>query len=295
MHFLAESEAEVARAYVLARAASDAPELGPEFGAHADADFVLAAIQQSYAGTLLNQGEVEQAILLLSDSLERFRKRGNQAFFAECLGHLANFALLRGNISEAHVHLQEAMLISTTYNLRIVYAEWQWLLGLVTLYGSNMTEARRLLEECLPLCLEIKNVFILAQICMALAETALWEGNLEEAASWLAQSFAYHTAPKRITRSELQRLFIVARLATLQGHYKRAATLFGLAEKMHSHLHYVITGPVRTLADDALGTVREALEPEVFAEAFTGGQQLSLEEAYTTILALSLASSLTQM
>jgi hypothetical protein len=151
------------------------------------------------------------------------------------------------------------------------------------------------LEECLPLCLEIKNVFILAQICMALAETSLWEENLEQAASWLAQSFAYHTSAQRITRSELQRLFIVARLATMQGDYKRAATLFGLAEQLHSHLHYVITGPIRTLADDALGIVREALEPEAFAEAFTGGQQLSLEEAYTTILAPSLAPSLTQL
>jgi hypothetical protein len=151
------------------------------------------------------------------------------------------------------------------------------------------------LEECLPLCLEIKNVFILAQVSMGLAETSLWEGNLEQSASWLAQSFAYHTSLQRITRSELQRLFVVARLATMQGDTKRAATLFGLAEQMHNHLHYVITGPVRTLADDALGTVREALEPEVFAEAFTRGQQLSLDEAYTTILAPSLARSLTQL
>src|SRR5436190_6776992 len=96
IRFLAQSDAEVAQAYALARAASEAPELGPEFGTLADADFVLAEIQGAYAGTLLDQGEVEQAILLLRDSLERFRKRGNQAFIAEFLDVLASFALLRG-------------------------------------------------------------------------------------------------------------------------------------------------------------------------------------------------------
>jgi ATP/maltotriose-dependent transcriptional regulator MalT len=186
------------------------------------------------------------------------------------------------------------MHIGTTHNQRTVRAEWQWLLGLVTLYEGHVTEARRLLEECLQLCLEIKIAFVLAQVCMSLGETSLWEGDLEQAAGWLEQSFAYHTSPQRTTPTELQRLFIVARLTTLQGHYKRAAILFGLAEQMHSHLHYVITGPVRTLADDALGTVREALEPEVFAETFTVGQQLSLEKAYATILAPSNMLSLTQ-
>jgi predicted ATPase/transcriptional regulator with XRE-family HTH domain len=295
LHFLTESEEDVARAYALARAASEAPELGPEFGTLADVDFILAHSQVTYAMSLLNQGQVAEAILLLSDSLERFRKRGNQAFIAETLGYLATIAFLRGNISEAHAYLQETIHIGTTHNQRTVRADWQWMLGLVTLYGGHVTEARRLLEECLQLCLEIKLAFILAQVCMSLAETSLWEGDLEQAAGWLAQSFAYHTSPRYTTPSELQRLFVVARLATLQGHTKRAATLFGLAEQMHSHLHYVIIGPIRTLADDALGTVREALEPEVFAEAFTAGQQLSLEEAYSTILAPSLARSLTQM
>jgi hypothetical protein len=129
---------------------------------------------------------------------------------------------------------------------------------------------------------------------MGLAETALWEEDLEQAAGWLEQSFAYHTSPQRITPFELQRLLIAARLATLQGHYKRAATIFGLAEQMHSHIHHVVTGPIRTLADDALVTVRESLDPAIFAEAFTGGQQLSLEEAYAAILAPSYAFSVAQ-
>ena len=40
---------------------------------------------------------------------------------------------------------------------------------------------------------------------------------------------------------------------------------------------------MRLLADAALTTVRAALDPALFAEAFTAGQQLSLEEAFAAI------------
>ena len=42
---------------------------------------------------------------------------------------------------------------------------------------------------------------------------------------------------------------------------------------------------MRTLADTALATVQAALEPALFAKAFAAGQQMSLAEAFATILA----------
>ena len=90
-----------------------------------------------------------------------------------------------------------------------------------------------------------------------------------------------------ITLSEVERLLVAARLATAQQHYARAATLFGLAEAAHSRIHNAIGGPIRALADAALASVRGALDPAVFAEAFAAGQQLSLDEAFATILASS--------
>ena len=41
---------------------------------------------------------------------------------------------------------------------------------------------------------------------------------------------------------------------------------------------------MRTLAAAALATVRDALDPAIFAEAFAAGQQMSLEEAFAGIL-----------
>lgn len=73
-------------------------------------------------------------------------------------------------------------------------------------------------------------------------------------------------------------------LATAQQQYARAATLFGLADQMHRHVHYAVAGPMRALAEAALTLVRAALEPAVFAEAFTTGQQMTLNEAFATVL-----------
>jgi hypothetical protein len=47
----------------------------------------------------------------------------------------------------------------------------------------------------------------------------------------------------------------------------------------------VNVGPVRTQVNAALAMVQAVLDPAVFAEAFTTGQQMSLEEAFVTILA----------
>ena len=154
----------------------------------------------------------------------------------------------------------------------------------MSLYRGDAPEARRLLSESWRLCLELKNKFFLARVCTYLAELALWEEEVTQAEHWLAQSLDYQADPHRITMFQVTRLFVAARVATAQQQYLRAATLFGLADQVHSHIHYAIAGPMRALADAALAMVRAALEPEVFAAAFAAGQQLSLDEAFASIL-----------
>jgi hypothetical protein len=155
----------------------------------------------------------------------------------------------------------------------------------VTLYGGDTAEARRLLSESLRLCTDLKNKFFLSHIYAYLAETALWDGELDQAGQWLAQSLAYHPDAHSITLFQLERLLVAARLATAQQQHRRAATLFGLAEQVRSRVKYELVGPARLLVDAALATVCKALGAEGFAEAFASGQQLSLDEAFATILA----------
>jgi len=102
---------------------------------------------------------------------------------------------------------------------------------------------------------------------------------------WLAQALTYHAYPRLIKIDYIESFLVAARLAVAQGAYLRAATLFGLADGIRSPVHYELVGPARQLAEAALARVRTALDPALFDEAFTAGQQLSLEEAFATILA----------
>ena len=164
-------------------------------------------------------------------------------------------------------------------------SELHYLLGLVTLYRGNTSEARQLLAESLSLCINNQEEVRAARVCTYLADAALWESKLDEAEQWLRQGLAHHADPHQITLYEVERLFVAARLATAQQQYPRAATLFGLADQVHGQVHNAIAGPMRALADVSLATVLVALEAAIFAKAFTAGQQLSLNEAFATILA----------
>lgn len=65
----------------------------------------------------------------------------------------------------------------------------------------------------------------------------------------------------------------------------RVATLFGLAEQMHSRIHYTIDKPMRAMAKTVLATVQATPEPTAFVDAFATRQRMSLDEAFATILA----------
>jgi len=284
---LPEASAAWERAIACARVAREEPGLGPEFGVATDRDFALGTTLWAYADILIEHGEFARAEPLLTESSKLFQARGIRYATANSLGAAGRLALLQGDMEKAHALLHEAVTLARELNYQRLLGESQSVLGLVTLYGGNVPEARRLLEESLRLCLDLNDGWFLGRVCTYLAETALWEGELKEAERWLAQSLAYHANPRWIRMDQIERLFVAARLATAQGTYQRAAALFGLAERVRGQIRYELAGPARLLADTALATVRAALDPALFAEAFTAGQQLSLEEAFAAISASS--------
>lgn len=275
------------RSIAAARLARAGPALGPEFCLLADCDFILGNPLWAYATALIERGEFAQALPLLTESREIFKRRGSRYEMADSLGTLGLLAFMQGDLAEAHTYLDEAVTIAAAFNYQEMVGLWQPLLGLVTLYEGKIPEAYRLLNASLRLCLELNDKHFLARIYAYLAETALWEGELDRAEQALAQSLAYDTEARRIIIYELERLWVAARLATAQQQYQRAATLFGLAEKAHSHIQHAVAGPMRDLADAALTTVRSELDTELFAQTFAAGQQLSLTEAFATLLAPS--------
>ncbi len=287
---LAEASAAWERGIACARAACDHPRLGPEFGVAADRDWALGATLWAYADILIEHGEFARAAPLLTESSKLSQAQGNRYKWADGLGAAGRLALLQGDLPKAHALLHEAVTLGRALNYHRLLGESQSVLGLVTLYRGDVPEARRLLEDSLRLCLDLNDGWFLGRVCTYLAETALWEGGLDEAEHWLAQALAYHAYPRLIKIDCIESLLVAARLATAQGAYLRAATLFGSAERIRGQTHYELAGIARQLADAALTRVRAALDPTSFAEAFTAGQQLSLEDAFASILAPSSAT-----
>lgn len=160
---------------------------------------------------------------------------------------------------------------------------------MVTLYGGDTAEAQRLLQESLHISRTINSPMYLAWSYTYLAETALWQGDHDQAAHWLTQALIHHANPRWIRTELVDCLWVAARLATAQQQQRCAATLFGLAEQVGSRIGYAPVGPMRPLIDAAMVTVQAALEPAVFDEAFAAGQQMALEEAFTTRLAVTSA------
>lgn len=284
---VSQATAFLERSIACARAASEAPVLDKGFGAAADRDFLLANALLSYSSLLIEQGEVEQAVPLCSESLHLFQMKGNRSGMADCMYWSGRIALLQCDLALAHTLIHESVTIAMGLGYSEMLGRCQPLLGLVTLYEGNATEARRLLNESLQICLDLKVESMVARVYDYLAEVALWEGELEQAVQWLAQSITLHADPSKFSMMyKVERLWIAVCLATAQRQYQRAATLFGLAEQAHRQIHFALyAGPIRTQVDMALATVREALGDEHFNEAFSTGQHLSLNEAYTTFLA----------
>ena len=183
----------------LARAAREAPGLGPEFCLLTDGDFVLGISLGAYSHRLAERGEFAQAAPLAREGFNLFQAHGNRYERAGSLGVLGYLALLQGDLVEAHKLLHETVTIAAAVNYQEVLCTWQPLLGLVALYRGETIAARRLLTESLQRCVELKEKPLLARNCTYLAELALWEGLLDEAEQWLAQSLAYHVEPQWIT------------------------------------------------------------------------------------------------
>ena len=279
------------RGIACARAAYDHPMLGPEFGVVADRDWALGAILWAYADILIEHGEFARATPLLTESSRLSQAQGNRYKWADGLSAAGRLALLQGDLIKAYAFLSEAVALGRALNYHRLLGESQSLLGLVTLYCGDPAAARPLLVDTLRLCLDLNDGWFLGRVCTYLAETALWEGGLDEAEHWLAQALTYHAYPRLIKMDHIESFLVAARLAAAQGAYLRAATLFGLANGICSRIPYELAGPARQLAEAALTRVRAALDPASFADAFTAGEQLSLEEAFATILAPSSATA----
>ncbi|MEZ4617353.1 MAG: tetratricopeptide repeat protein [Caldilineaceae bacterium] len=123
-------------------------------------------------------------------------------------------------------------------------------MGVVLLYSGFVDEAQRLLHESLQLSRTTTSAMYLAWSYTYLAEAALWQGDLGQAAYWLAQALTYHANPRWLRTELVDCLWVAARLVAAQQQYRRAATSLGWPNRSAA-VFGIRHGPMRPLNDAA--------------------------------------------
>jgi len=237
-------------------------------------------------------GEYEKAATLSRASLQIFQTLGNRDFIIYALGNLGRLALIRREIAQAREFFQEAVALAASAHNRMGLCDWLPRLAIATFHDGNRTAAYSYLQEALHHCQGVGNDEYVGRVHGYCAEIALTEGDLALAQTHLTASLNYQAGLRWFTIEFADFLFVAARLAAQQAHYLLAATRLGLAEQIAKRIGYADKTPMRPLIDACATAIRIALEPAAFAEAFAAGQQMTLEEAFATLLAPTFNPSL---
>jgi hypothetical protein len=110
-------------------------------------------------------------------------------------------------------------------------------------------------------------------------------GALDDAEQFLRESLAGHRYDRWVKPELVDCLFTSMRLAAARQQFKRAAAIFGLAERLRADIQHVLDQPLRPLVEAAREQVRNALGTVGFAAAREQGQALSLDEGFVQLLA----------
>jgi tetratricopeptide (TPR) repeat protein len=271
------------RAITLAHAAHELREMGTAWGLLGDGDFLLAANISNYAKRLLDEGVADRAAPLAAESLALFQRRGDRSGISDTLAITGQLALMQGDLDAAYTLLCQSRTMITAFEGLSWRLDWQYLLGLVTLYRGDASTAQALLADTLRLTADLKPNLGAARTCVYLADAALLDGNLAEAEQWLRQSVAWYAEPQPIFIYAVERIFVAARLAAARGRHRRSAELFGLAEQAHACVHHAHLGPQQVLAEKALASVRQALDAADFAAAYAAGKQQTVDGLFGKI------------
>lgn len=249
-----------------------------------DTPHLLASALHWYSELRLGQGDYEQATGLCTESLAILRAMGNCDTIAYPLGNLGRLALMRGEVAQAHAWIAEAMSIAQVIGNQFGLAYWLPWLARTKFYLGETEAAWQLFNQAQQMCLDISYYPILPNIATGLAIIALHRADFNQAEQMIGEALAGFAKARWLTAELIEGWLTMARLATLRQHFTRAATFFGLVSRLQTELHHAIDAPMRPLIDAALAMAQTALDPTVFAEAFATGQQMSLEEAFATIL-----------
>jgi len=119
---------------------------------------LLIANSKRYAGMFATQqGKNDTALRLISESLEIYRKNGDQNGISNCLNILGMIELDLGRLESSKIYLTESLEIRKNLGNKIALASGLNSLGLVLLAEGKIADAEKYFSESLDIAKEIKD------------------------------------------------------------------------------------------------------------------------------------------
>jgi predicted ATPase/DNA-binding XRE family transcriptional regulator len=220
-----------------------------ELSRRAELPDLIACTQGLLARLAIEQGDYDQAVPLLNESLALSRELGTTADIEGALLGLGEVALAQGDYARAEalcregVALKEGMALEQTLRSYLQYVLLRQNLGEIALVQGNYSQALAWLTEGLALGGEFKHV---RSLTLLLAYIAVVIG----------------TAPDR-SPSDVQ----------------RAARIWGAVEAMRNASGLLFNVAHRTRLEHYMELARAGLDAETWAKAWAEGRAMSLEQA----------------
>ena len=149
------------------------------------------AIYNASFPLLVGRLNLDQARLLLSESMEIFRRLDDKAALGRCLWALGNSLWFLDRLAEAVVPLDEAIRLARETNDRFSYAWGLHTRALVAIDMKEADTARPLIDEAMSLFADVGDVSGIVLVLSDFADLALLEGDRERAARLVGAAAAH--------------------------------------------------------------------------------------------------------
>jgi predicted ATPase/DNA-binding SARP family transcriptional activator/Tfp pilus assembly protein PilF len=224
------------------------------------------------------RGDEERAVAYFEEGLNIFRERGDKRMVSYILVNLGNSFYHLGDLEKAKTHLEESLSIQRTIGETGRMADVLRALGNVFLEQSELDKAYQSYQESLKVCKEKDDKWAMIRTLDALAGFHLNAGDSDTAQTMLIE--AVRLAQATGDKLALVTLFeTLAKLETKTGNAAKAVVLLAQANRLRQTLRLVRKARHQSEDQEQRTKLREQLGVKVFAEVWTHGDTMMLEQA----------------
>lgn len=261
----------LAREGVLLLEAALASGASPPSGDVARALYMLGVLLQ-------HTGRADRAVDVLTEALALFRAAGDREHEASSLNSLGAALRVVGRPGEAEERLRESAALQQELGRPGGLINAHNNLGILLLDQGRTEQARRLFADNLVLDREREDVWGAACSMLNLGVTHLVTGDVEAAGPLVDEALGAFLDEQDLDGAA-EALEAGAGVAVGRGRWAAAVRLAAAADACRRGAGLASEGPDRVLIDRWLATCRARLSPQAFAQAWSEGLQMTLEQA----------------